>query len=190
MTRPRMVVVAGPPGSGKTSQFPVEVFGDGFNIDLRAAAHNGGSFRSIPPAVRLHAQKECEAFIEDHITHGESFAVETTLRSGVAIEQARRAHEVGFETVLIFVATGADECVRRVRIRGLAGGHAAPEAELREIHRRSLANLLLALDGFDHAEVYDNSLWLAAPRLIGRSRGGRFVALIESLPEWVPARLR
>ncbi|MGK3996902.1 hypothetical protein [Sorangium sp. So ce1024] len=45
MTRPRMIVVAGPPGSGKSLHFPVEVLGgDGFNVDVRAAALNGGSF--------------------------------------------------------------------------------------------------------------------------------------------------
>jgi hypothetical protein len=33
-----MIVVAGPPGSGKTSSFPVTAFGvDGFNIDDRCA---------------------------------------------------------------------------------------------------------------------------------------------------------
>lgn len=40
-----MIVVAGPPGSGKSLHFPVEVLGgDGFNVDVRAAALNGGSF--------------------------------------------------------------------------------------------------------------------------------------------------
>jgi hypothetical protein len=38
MPRPRMVVVAGPPGSGKTRYFPVAAFGvDAFNIDDRCA---------------------------------------------------------------------------------------------------------------------------------------------------------
>ena len=38
MARPRMVVVAGPPGSGKTTYFPVTALGiDAFNIDDRCA---------------------------------------------------------------------------------------------------------------------------------------------------------
>ena len=38
MARPRMIVVAGPPGSGKTRYFPVTAFGvDSFNIDDRCA---------------------------------------------------------------------------------------------------------------------------------------------------------
>ena len=75
MTRALMVVVAGPAGSGKSRHFPVDVFGcDGFNVDLRAAALNGGSSRAIPRAQRLQAQKECEAFVLGHIARSESFA--------------------------------------------------------------------------------------------------------------------
>jgi dephospho-CoA kinase len=48
-----MIVVAGPPGSGKSSVFPVAQTGvDHFNIDDRAAQLNGGSYRNIPPEIR------------------------------------------------------------------------------------------------------------------------------------------
>lgn len=54
--RPRMVVVAGPPGSGKSTVFPVAGFGvDHFNADDRAAELNRGSFRAISPAIRTLA---------------------------------------------------------------------------------------------------------------------------------------
>jgi len=77
-----MIVVGGPAGSGKSTAFPVSDFGvDPFNIDDRAAELNGGSYRSIPPEIRARANQECEAFIEEHIRDGQSFAVETTLRS-------------------------------------------------------------------------------------------------------------
>ncbi len=186
-----MVVVAGPPGSGKSTVFSVDAFGDGFNVDARAAALNGGSFRAIPPDVRRRAQQECEAFIEDHIARGVSFAVETTLRSGIAIEQAKRAKSAGFLAYLVFVTTGrADECVRRVRIRGRAGGHAAPEAELRDIYARSMSNLVLALEIFDRADLYDSLVPGGAPRLVGRMTGGHFVPAVDPLPDWLPARLR
>jgi predicted ABC-type ATPase len=192
MTRPRVVVVAGPSGSGKSSHFPVEGGSiDGFNVDARAAAHNGGSFRHIPHAVRARAQRECEAFIEEHLTAGKSFAVETTLRSGIAIEQARRAQSVGFEADMIFITAGrADECVARVRLRGLTGGHAAPEGELRDIYARSMANLILAAEGFDRVDLYDASARGAPPRLVGRVAAGRFVALVAPLPDWMPERFK
>ena len=76
-----MIVVAGPPGSGKTSSFPVTAFGvDGFNIDDRCAQILG-SYRAIPRHVRRAVAKECERFVQSHIEEGHSFAVETTLRT-------------------------------------------------------------------------------------------------------------
>ena len=47
-----MIVVAGPPGSGKTTYFPVTAFRiDSFNIDDRCA-QIVGSYRAISRAVR------------------------------------------------------------------------------------------------------------------------------------------
>src|SRR4029077_4238790 len=105
MARPRMIVVAGPPGSGKTRYFPVSAFGmDSFNIDDRCAQILG-SYRAIPRDVRRAVARECEKFIDDHIAARTSFAVETTLRTTVAIDQAKRAGTSDFSTEMIFVAT-------------------------------------------------------------------------------------
>ena len=51
--QPRMIVVAGPPGSGKSSVFPVSGFQTKhFNADDRAAELNGGSYRGISSNIR------------------------------------------------------------------------------------------------------------------------------------------
>jgi predicted ABC-type ATPase len=43
-----MFIVAGPPGSGKSTAFPVAAFGvDSFNTDDHAAALNNGSYCDI-----------------------------------------------------------------------------------------------------------------------------------------------
>jgi hypothetical protein len=48
-----MTVVAGPPGSGKSSRFPLSSFHiDWFNADDRAAELNFGSFHKIPAEIR------------------------------------------------------------------------------------------------------------------------------------------
>src|SRR5436190_6691569 len=105
MARPRMLVVAGPPGSGKTRYFPVTAFGiDSFNIDDRCAQILG-SYRAIPRDVRRAVARECEQFVVDHIERGQSFAVETTLRTTAAIHQAELAGGRGFATEMRFVAT-------------------------------------------------------------------------------------
>jgi predicted ABC-type ATPase len=100
-----MIVVAGPPGSGKTRYFPVTALGvDGINIDDRCAQILG-SYRAIPRDVRRAVAKECERFVLDHIKRRVSFAVETTLRTKAAIEQAELARKSGFATEMHFVAT-------------------------------------------------------------------------------------
>ena len=53
MTIPRMIVVAGPPGSGKSSIYPLSGFGFAyFNADDRAAELNGGSYLGISKEIR------------------------------------------------------------------------------------------------------------------------------------------
>jgi len=53
-----MVVVAGPPGSGKSTFFPIGALGvDAFSIDDRCA-QIVGSYRAIPSAVRKAVSQE------------------------------------------------------------------------------------------------------------------------------------
>jgi predicted ABC-type ATPase len=137
-----MIVVAGPPGSGKTRYFPVTAFGvDSFNIDDRCAQILG-SYRSIPRDVRRAVAKECERFVLDHIQNRKSFAVETTLRTVAAIDQAHLARKAGIGTEMRFVATNSiAENVARVLQRTQAGGHGASEREIGAIYQASVENL-------------------------------------------------
>ena len=60
---PKMIVVAGPPGSGKSSVFPVSAFGVAyFNADDRAAELKGGSYIGISNEIRRIANREFERF--------------------------------------------------------------------------------------------------------------------------------
>ncbi len=89
---PRMVIVAGPPGSGKSAAFPVNSFGiDYFNADDRAAQLNNASYQDISLEIRTAVNKELERFVEEHIQQHKSFAVETTLRSDITFRQAHQA---------------------------------------------------------------------------------------------------
>src|SRR5271165_4332859 len=96
---PRMIIVAGPPGSGKSTLYPVSSFGVAFfNADDRAAELNGGSYGSISNEIRKIVNHEFEAFVLASIEKRNSFAIETTLRSDATFEQARFAKQAGFVT--------------------------------------------------------------------------------------------
>jgi predicted ABC-type ATPase len=188
---PRMIVVAGPPGSGKSTVFPVQSFGvDFFNADDRAAELNNGSYHAIPLEIRSRVNREFEAFVLDHIRERTSFAIETTLRSDVTFRQAAAAKAQGFRVEMFYLALdNFDRNLKRVTARSLAGGHAAPAEQLRSIHRSSLANLAKAIDVSDGIQVLDNSVASATQRLLLEAQDGQITHLAEPVPEWLESSL-
>src|SRR5690349_11365542 len=84
---PRMIVVAGPPGGGKSSVFPVASFGVAcFNADDRAAELNRGSYVGISKEVRRTVNREFEAFVSDCI--GRRISSQSRQPSGGSTHQA------------------------------------------------------------------------------------------------------
>src|SRR5258708_3015773 len=101
MPAPRMFIVAGPPGAGKSSLFSLSDFADRvFNADDRAAELNTGSYESIPLSVRAMVNREFEEFVHSNIRAGTSFAMETTLRSTITFEEGGVAKENGFRVAM------------------------------------------------------------------------------------------
>jgi predicted ABC-type ATPase len=184
--QPRMVVVAGPSGSGKSTHFPIRDIGIAFfNVDDRCAELNNGSYLAIPRHVRVQAQRECEEFVSASILASSSFAVETTLRSRAALDQAIAAKAAGFRLEMIYVATDdVAENVVRVKRRALRGGHSAPELQLREIYARSLEHLREAVALFDEVLLHDSTKFNASPQLVATFSSGGLVYRRESLPRW------
>jgi predicted ABC-type ATPase len=186
-----MIVVAGPPGSGKSSLFPVAETGlDSFNADDRAAELNGGSYRNITPPVRIQVGKELERFIAGHIRGRRSFAYETTLRTDITFLQADEARANGFLTVLLYVALDDVELnISRVAVRADGGGHSAPPDEIRRIHSASMKNLRRAIQEFDQAQVFDNSRHDSGPDLVLEAADGRIRYVAVGVPAWLAEAL-
>jgi len=194
--RPRMIVIAGPPGSGKSSRFPLSKFGvDWFNADDRAAELNFGSFHKISPDIRSQVNLEFQRWILNHISERQGFAIETTLRSSITFEQSQLAHRNGFWTTMDYVAAGSvEESVRRVIERSYRGGHSASERLIAEIYEKSTKNLLTALDfvasGIEIVRVYDNSEVGGHVKQVLSFRRGRPLSVAAEIPTWIESLFR
>jgi predicted ABC-type ATPase len=186
-----MIVVAGPPGSGKSSIFPVSSLGVSyFNADGRAAELNGGSYVGIPKYIRIVVNREFEAFVLGCIERRASFAIETTLRSVVTFEQAALAKAAGFTTEMRYLALRDFAMhLERVKARADAGGHSASEATLLATYRSSLTNLPKAIAEMDELWVYDNSPVGGPPKLVLESEKGLLGFLTENPPDWLTTAL-
>ena len=195
MSRPQMMIVAGPPGAGKSSIFSLGDFATNvFNADDRAAELNGGSYQNIPTSVRVTVNREFEQFVHSNIAAGASFALETTLRSTITFEQARLAHKSGFRVTMRYLALDTvDAHIERVKRRASRGGHSASETTLRRIHASSLSNLSHALDpeksGIEIVRIYDNSRLERTPRLVLLARSGKIVRIADNFPAWLQEAL-
>jgi predicted ABC-type ATPase len=182
-----MFIVAGPPGSGKSTAFPVAGFGvDFFNADDRAAALNQGSYLAIPRLVRHEANRMFEAFVQEHIERRVSCAFETTLRSAITFDQVALAQRAGFIIEMRYLALGAfDLHLERVEMRADRQGHSAPGATLRAIYDASLTNLPRAIREMDFIHIYDNSEWGAAPKILLQAEKGEIIYQANDLPGWL-----
>jgi predicted ABC-type ATPase len=188
---PRMIVVAGPPGSGKSTLYPVSSFGVSyFNADDRAAELNGGSYVGISKEIRKIVNREFGAFVLGSIEKRTSFAIETTLGSDVTFEQSRIAKQAGFVIEMRYLglrdfASHFD----RVKARADAGGHSASETTLRRIHEASLRNIRRAVLEMDMLWVYDNTSIDASHPLVLEARNGEISFLADDAPAWLTATL-
>ena len=187
-----MIVVAGPPGGGKSTVFPVNAFGfDFFNADDRAASLNEGSYRGIPPSIRAQVNKEFEAFVEEHIRASKSFAFETTLRTEITLKQAVDAQRQGFSVGMKYLAMGSlQQHLERVAARAEGGGHAASSSTLGRIYDASLRNLPAAIRTLDVVEVFDNAVFGEKPRLMLECSGGQIQYIAGEVPAWLDGALR
>ncbi len=195
MTPPQMFIIAGPPGAGKSTGFGLLSYAERvFNADDRAAQLNGASYLAIPAAIRRQVNLEFESFVRANITTGQSFALETTLRSRVTFEQARMAKDAGFTVSMIYIGLdGFERHLARVTQRALLGGHAASETTLRRIYESSIANLRLAMNpdesGIDSVRVFDNSVLGRMAELVVETDRGRIDYLANNLPAWLQTAL-
>ena len=197
MARPRILVLAGVNGAGKSSiggdmlhQAGIPWFNpDTFTRELVAAT--GSPLADANAAAWQEGLRRLNAAI----AHGEDYAFETTLGGNTIAARLGDASE-SHDVLMLFCGLDSPEHhMARVRLRVSHGGHDIPEAKIRERYRTSIANLVALLPHLSRLQVYDNSrdaapgTPVADPRRLLQMEGGRIAwptdaDTLRATPDW------
>ena len=127
----RLFMLAGANGSGKSTIAKVLLPSEGIgyvNPDDIARELNPQDLT----AVRVSAGREALHRIDDLMTRGESFAIESTLSGLAYVRKLEQARRMGYETILAYVyVDSAEVCIARIAARVRSGGHPVPNADVR-----------------------------------------------------------
>jgi len=186
--KPRLIVVAGPNGVGKTSiteQLLRHEWMGGceyVNPDF-IARDEYGDWNS--PEIVIKAAQRAEELREECLRTRRSLAFETVLSMPDKIDFIKRAQQAGFFVRLFFVGTDDPSInAKRVAMRVMEGGHDVPISKIITRYTRSIANCLVAIRIVDRAYVYDNSVDNEPAQLLFRTSGGKLLKQYGKINPW------
>ena len=185
MNRPRLVVIIGANGAGKTTwgrhhrrRLPLEFY----NADVIAE----GLGDANSPELQVRARALVEGLVAERLGLGDSFGFESTWSGRSRPQIVRDAGTLGYETHGIFLGTAHPALnIARVRRRVIEGGHHVPESETVRRWTAAFENLLAMWDVFNRIHVLDSST--ETVRLVASKKGTRTDAPRDELPDWATA---
>jgi predicted ABC-type ATPase len=186
--KPKLIVIAGPNGSGKTSvttQILKHEWVEGcvyINPD-NIAQEQFGDWNS-PDAVLKAAQFATEQR-EKCLNNGESFIFETVFSAFDKVDFLEEALRKGFFVRLFFVGTNHPSInASRIAHRVMEGGHDVPISKIINRYYKSINNASIAASFVDRLYVYDNSLDYAPARLLFRANNGALEKVYSEINSW------
>jgi predicted ABC-type ATPase len=139
----KIYIIAGPNGAGKTTaSYTIlpEIFDCHEFVNADEIAKGLSPFN--PEGVGLQAGRLMIQRINELIEKGKTFAFETTLATKSYQSLIKRAQNLGYEIILLFLVLNSKElAIRRVQTRVIEGGHNIPTDVIERRFENGLANL-------------------------------------------------
>lgn len=186
--KPKLIVVAGPNGSGKTTiteKLLRHEWMDNcvyINPDIIAQEEFGdwNSREAIIKAAQhaMEVREKCLANMED-------MAFETVFSIPEKLLFIQRAKKAGFFVRFFFICTDNPSInAQRIALRVMQGGHDVPISKIINRYYRSINNCVKAISIADRAYFYDNSINDVDPRQLFRTVNGVIVKRYNELLPW------
>jgi predicted ABC-type ATPase len=188
MEKPKLLIVAGPNGSGKTSvtgKILNHVWIEGceyINPD-NIAQDMFGDWNS--PGAVMQAARYAAEHREDCIANRRSLIFETVLSASDKISFIERAKQQGYFIRLFFIGTDNPQInTTRIAQRVMDGGHDVPIGKIISRYSKSIANCAFLAPIVDRLYVYDNSTENTFPELLFRANRGKLTKQYASIHDW------
>ncbi len=174
--KPKLVIIAGPNGSGKTSvtsKILEHQWIEGctyINPD-NIARDDFGDWNSQEAIIK--AANKASLIREECLKNSEGIIFETVLSAIDKIDYIIRAKEAGYFVRLFFVGTDHPSInASRIALRVMEGGHDVPISKIISRFSKSISNCCKIASVIDRLYVYDNSVDYSEPRLLFRASDG------------------
>ena len=186
--KPKLVIISGPNGSGKTSVTGKILEHEWIEGCLYVNPDNiardvFGDWNS-PEAV-MKAAKRAEELREECLKNKQGILFETVLSADDKLEFIVRAKAAGYFIRLFFVGTDSPTInASRIANRVIEGGHDVPIPKIISRYSKSIANCAKLSTVVDRLYVYDNSENFAEPKLLFRAANGRLEKIYKNINDW------
>ena len=188
MEKPKLLIVAGPNGSGKTSvtsdilehqwrQGCIYINPDNIARDVF------GDWNSAEAVIK--AARQATELREDCLAERASLIFETVLSVADKVAFVHRAKEAGYFVRLFFIGTDGPEInAARVALRVMDGGHDVPIPKIISRYAKSIAQCAALAPVVDRLYVYDNSVNDAPAKLLFRASNGCLTKRYAEPHDW------
>ena len=192
---PRLYVVAGPNGVGKSTFGPaITGISDLFNGDACLKLLRESTPTISESALRFKVDEEIFSEIKlEVVKEGKDFAFETNFTSDQPTKSVREFRNAGYLTFLIFISVPfIEDCHQRVKMRVLQGGHPVDAETIERNFYSGYDSLHKYFMEFDNVSLWTNPISNRSSRipqeLLNWSKNGlKLEILSRRLPQWAIA---